>query len=179
MIRVNLYPTVAVVDHTPPQLYGVVVFAVCAAGLGYWFWDLNSEKSGLQDQTVVLQQEMQRLQQVMTEVALFEQRKEDLKARLAIIDELEANQKGPVELMNDLIAGIPANPRGLWLTNLTQQETEVTMEGRAFDVTFIADFISALESSASFSSVELEYWDQDTESTIRFRLNCVTEEAAL
>ncbi len=179
MIRVNLYPTVAVVAHTPPQLYGVVVFAVCAAGLGYWFFDLNSQKSGLQEQTTVLQQEMQRLQQVMNEVSKFEQRKADLEARLAVIDQLEANQKGPVELMNDLIAGIPADPRGLWLTNLTQQETSVTMEGRAFDVTFIADFISALESSPSFSSVELEYWDQDTESTIRFRLNCETGEVAL
>ena len=176
MIRVNLYPTIAVVEHTPPQLYGVVAFAVCAAGLGYWYWDLTSEHMGLQEQTAVLEQEKQRLELVTTEVAKYEQRAADLKTRLAVIDQLEANQTGPVELMNDVIAGIPADPRGLWLTSLSQRETSVSMEGRAFDVTFIADFISALERSPSFRSVELEYWEQDSESTIRFRLNCETED---
>jgi type IV pilus assembly protein PilN len=176
MIRVNLHPAVDIVEHTPPQLYGVVAFAVCAASLGYWYWDLTSEQSALQEQTAVLQQEMVRLQQVTAEVAKYEQRKADLEGRLAVIDQLEANQKGPVELMNDVIASIPADPRGLWLTSLSHRETSVTMEGRAFDVTFIADFISSLERSSSFRSVELEYWDQDTESTIRFRLNCETGE---
>jgi type IV pilus assembly protein PilN len=175
MIRVNLYPAVNIVQHTPPQLYGVVLFAVCASGLGYWYWDLNSEQSDLQDQAAVLQQEMQRLTAVTTEVANYEQRKANLEARLLVIDQLEANQKGPVELMNDVIAGIPVDPRGLWLTSMAQQETSVTLEGKAFDVTFIADFISALERSPSFKTVELEYWDQDTETTIRFRLNCETE----
>ena len=175
MIRVNLYPAVDVVAHTPPQFYGVVAFALCTAGLGYWYWGLVSDRSTLQEQTAVLQQEKQRLEQVTAEVARYEQRKADLQARLAVIEDLEANQKGPVELMNDVIAGIPSDPRGLWLTSLSQRETSVSMEGRAFDVTFIADFIAALERSASFKSVELEYWDQDTESTIRFRLNCETE----
>ena len=175
MIRVNLFPAVHVVEHTPPQLYGVVLVAVCAVSLGYWYWDLSSERSDLQDQATVLQQEMQRLAQVTAEVVTYEQKKANLEARLAVIDQLEANQKGPVELMNDVIAGIPVDPRGLWLTSMRQQETSITLEGHAFDVTFIADFISALESSPSFKSVELEYWDQDTESTIRFRLNCETE----
>jgi Tfp pilus assembly protein PilN len=176
MIRVNLYPAIDVVEHTPPQLYGVVVFAVCAAGLGYWYLDLSSERSALVEQTATLQQEVQQLEQVTAEVTKFEQRKADLVARLAVIAQLEANQRGPVELMNNVIAGIPENPRGLWLTSLSQTETSVSMEGRAFDVTFIADFISALERSPSLRNVELEYWDQDTESTIRFRLNCELEE---
>jgi len=176
MIRVNLYPAIDVVEHTPPQLYGVVVFAVCAAGLGYWYLDLSSERSALVEQTASLQQEVQQLEQVTAEVTKFEQRKADLVARLAVIAQLEANQRGPVELMNNVIAGIPENPRGLWLTSLSQTETSVSMEGRAFDVTFIADFISALERSPSLRNVELEYWDQDTESTIRFRLNCELEE---
>ena len=175
MIRVNLYPAIDVVEHTPPQLYGVVAFAVCSAGLGYWYWGLAGEQSDLQEQTAVLQQEKQRLELVTAEVTRYEQRKLDLESRLSVIEDLEANQKGPVELMNDVISGIPADPRGLWLTSMSQRETSVSMEGRAFDVTFIADFISALERSDSFRSVELEYWDQDTESTIRFRLNCETE----
>lgn len=175
MIRVNFYPAIDIVEHTPPQLYGVVVFAVCAAGLGYWYWDLSSEQSALVEQTAALQQEVQQLEQGIAEVTKYEQRKADLEARLAVIAQLEANQRGPVELMNNVIAGIPENPRGLWLTSLSQNETSVSMEGRAFDVTFIADFISALERSPALRNVELEYWDQDTESTIRFRLNCELE----
>ena len=77
--------------------------------------------------------------------------------------------------MNIVIGAIPNNPPGLWLTSLTQQETIISIEGRAFDVPFVADFIAALDDTQMFSYVDLEFWEQDQETSIRFQLNCGTE----
>ena len=175
MIRVNLLPVIEAVERTPPQLYAVLALVLGLGGLGFWYWSLTGESSKLEEQVGLLQTESQRLQQITLQVEEFEQRKQALEARIGVIDQLEANQKGPVQLMNDVIAGIPENPQGLWLTNLVQRESSVTIEGRAFDVTFIADFIAALDNSSSFRSVELQFWEQDTDNSIRFGLQCETE----
>ena len=77
--------------------------------------------------------------------------------------------------MNIVIGAIPDNPPGLWLTSLVQQEATISIEGRAFDVPFVADFIAALDDTRIFSYVDLEFWEQDQENSIRFQLSCGTE----
>jgi Tfp pilus assembly protein PilN len=62
------------------------------------------------------------------------------------------------------------------LTSLVQQESTLSVEGRAFDVPFVADFIAALDDTRIFSYVDLEFWEQDQENSIRFQLSCGTEE---
>lgn len=176
MIRVNLLPTTAEMEAAPPQIYaGVAVVLLGAVALGGWYWNLSSKKSELQGTITTLEQEAQRLQAIMAQINQFETRKTALQDRINAIQLLQQNQRGPVELMNAVISAIPDNPPGLWLSNLVQRENNLNIEGRAFEVPFIADFIAALNDHPLFQSVELQFWEQDQSNSIRFQLTCVVQ----
>jgi len=175
MIRINLYPTFEAVSATPVQQYAILAILLAGMGLGGWYWSVTSTRATLQVTVDQLQQESVRLQEITVQVQEFETRKLSLEERIAIIERLKANQKGPVELMNVVIGSVPNNPPGLWLTSLVQQENLLTIEGRAFDVPFVADFIAALDNTRAFRYVDLQFWEQDQESSIRFQLKCETE----
>ena len=143
--------------------------------MGGWYLNATSGRADLQEQVSLLEQESARLTELTAQVVAFEEKKRSLEERIIIIERLQANQKGPVELMNIVIGAIPVNPPGLWLTSLVQQESTISIEGRAFDVPFVADFIAALDNTSTFSYVDLEFWEQDQENSIRFQLSCGTE----
>ncbi len=176
MIKINLFPTFETVEGTPIQQYGVLLFVLGVVAMGGWYLNATSGRADLQEQVSLLEVESARLKELTAQVVAFEQRKRSLEERIAIIERLQANQKGPVELMNIVIGSIPDNPPGLWLTSLVQREAIISIEGRAFDVPFVADFIAALDDTGIFSYVDLEFWEQDQESSIRFQLSCGTED---
>jgi Tfp pilus assembly protein PilN len=175
MIKINLFPTFETVQETPIQQYAVLLFVLGVVAIGGWYLTATSGRADLQEEVTLLEAESARLQQLTAQVLVYEEQKRSLEERIAIIERLQANQKGPVELMNIVIGAIPNNPPGLWLTSLVQQETTISIEGRAFDVPFVADFIAALDDTQMFSYVDLEFWEQDQETSIRFQLNCGTE----
>ncbi len=174
MIRINLYPTFEAVSATPVQQYAILAILLAAMGLGGWYWSVTGTRATLQVTVDQLQQESERLQEITVRVQEFESRKLSLEERIAIIERLKANQKGPVELMNVVIGSVPNNPPGLWLTSMIQQENLLTIEGRAFDVPFVADFIAALDNTRAFKYVDLQFWEQDQETSIRFQLQSET-----
>lgn len=176
MIKINLFPTFETVEGTPVQQYAVLLFVLGVVAMGGWYLNATSGRADLQERVNLLEQESARLKELTAQVVVFEEQKRSLEERIAIIERLKANQKGPVELMNIVIGAIPNNPPGLWLTSMVQQESTLSIEGRAFDVPFVADFIAALDDSQAFSFVDLEFWEQDQENSIRFQLSCGTEE---
>ena len=175
MIKINLFPTFETTEGTPVQQYAVLLFVLGVVAMGGWYLNATSGRADMQEQVSLLETETARLTELTAQVVAFEQQKQSLEERIAIIERLQANQKGPVELMNIVIGAIPDNPPGLWLTSLVQQETTISIEGRAFDVPFVADFIAALDDTRIFSYVDLEFWEQDQENSIRFQLSCGTE----
>ena len=175
MIKINLFPTFETTEGTPVQQYAVLLFVLGVVAMGGWYLNATSGRADMQEQVSLLETETARLKELTAQVVAFEQQKQSLEERIAIIERLQANQKGPVELMNIVIGAIPDNPPGLWLTSLVQQETTISIEGRAFDVPFVADFIAALDDTRIFSYVDLEFWEQDQENSIRFQLSCGTE----
>ncbi len=175
MIKINLFPTFETVEGTPVQQYAVLLFVLGVVAMGGWYLNATSGRADLQKQATQLEVRSAELKVITAEVVAFEEEKRSLEERIVIIERLQANQKGPVELMNIVIGAIPDNPPGLWLTSLVQQETTISIEGRAFDVPFVADFIAALDDTRIFNYVDLEFWEQDQETSIRFQLSCGTE----
>ncbi|MDA2927337.1 PilN domain-containing protein [Acidobacteria bacterium AH-259-G07] len=176
MIRINLLPTLEAFEKIPIQIYaGVAVLALGILGLGGWYWQSYTKIKDKEQVVSQLTQESLRLDAILVKVSEFEARKKSLQDRISAIDFLRENQKGPVELMNTVIASIPDNPPGLWLSSLLQRGNNISIEGRAFDVPFIADFIATLNDSPTFKFVELQFWEQEEAGNIRFQLNCQTE----
>ena len=176
MIRVNLLPTFDEYVKVPVQIYAALaVLVVAALALGAWFWSLNSEQKELDNRIAALTTQVEQLEAEQALLQEAEKKKKATQDRIDVIKRLEASRKGPVELMNVVISSVPDEP-GLWLTSLAQRENTVTIEGRAFDVPFIADFIASLNDSPPFRFVELQFWEQDPDDTIRFRLHCQTQE---
>ena len=176
MIRINLLPAFEEFGAIPPQIYGAIALVLVGVlALGGWYWTLNGDIADAQGRLAALEARNLELAAVQAQLQEFEQEKQNTQQRIEAIEQLQRNQQGPVELMNVMIASMPSEP-GLWLTSLSQQGNNITIEGKAFDVPFIADFIATLNDSPPFRFVELQYWEQESAETIRFRLNCETAE---
>lgn len=176
MIRINLLrppqrptiPTLTLAESQVQLVAGVMVLLAVLV-MGWWYWLLQGNVETARSTVEELQLENTRLQAVQAEQERFLRQNTLLEERIDVIERLKSNQKGPVLLMNAVIASIPEEPR-LWLTSLAQHESEVKIEGRALDVPAVADFIANLSLSPPFRHVELDYWEED-QGSIKFELS--------
>lgn len=152
------------------ELYvGIAVVAAIIGVLG-WHYYLTGMIRDANVQRAQLQEQSQQLAAARAELIRYEEQRRLLEERAGIIEQLRASQKGPVQLMNAIISSMPSEPR-LWLLNLSQEGQVVRIQGRAFDVPAIADFIANLNERPPFDRVELSYW-QDERNSLSFGLNC-------
>jgi type IV pilus assembly protein PilN len=153
MIRVNLLgverqkvkkPLVA---FDPTQSLNVIcalILAVTAVGIGWWFWSLRQESAQLDADIAAAQQESARLQSLLTEVQQFEAQRTTLQQRVELIEQLRRGQSIPVQLLDHVSKSVPEM---LWLTAMTQDATQVTIEGRSTTLIALSDFVGNLGSS--------------------------------
>ncbi len=153
-------------------LYGLVA-AAAVISLLLWYWALSGEFEALQTRKVDLQQQSAALSTIKAQVQQYEEQAHNLHQRTDVIEELKDSQKGPVRLLNAIISSVPEEPR-LWLTNLNQQESTIEIQGQAFDVPAIADFIAKLDKTAPFQTVDLDYWEEG-EQSVTFELTCTVK----
>ena len=158
MIRINLLP--ADREKQPRKAaalgfdIGQKVTLVCslillatALGVGWWWWMLDRESARLTGEIAAAERETARLKTILGQVALFETQKAQLQQRVSLIEELRKGQTGPVHLVDQLSR---AMPEMLWLTSLSQDGGEVTVDGRCTTLTALSDFVSNLERSGYF-----------------------------
>jgi Tfp pilus assembly protein PilN len=176
MIKINLLrePTSRTKLWVPrksrDEIYLGLFIALAIAGTAYWHW----HRAGQLEEAKALQADLQlqssQVATVRAELARLTEVKISLEERSNAIERLKTSQKGPVRLMNAVISSVPAGPR-LWLTRLTQERENIKIEGQAFDVPSIADFIARLSQTPPFGAVELDYW-QVNERSVNFELSC-------
>ena len=89
-------------------LLGALLGVLAAAG--YW-WYLNGKLQEKQEEVAQAQKEVDALQAVIKEVEDFKKKKKNLADKIAIINELKSNQRGPGAKHGDVIprAGRTAN----------------------------------------------------------------------
>ena len=158
MIRINL---LAADRSTQPRKaaslgfdIGQKVTLVCslillatALGVGWWWWMLDRESARLTSEIAAADRETARLKTILLQVAQFESQKQQLTQRVTLIEELRKGQAGPVHLIDQLSR---AMPEMLWLTSLSQDGGEVTVDGRCTTLTALSDFVGNLEKSGYF-----------------------------
>jgi type IV pilus assembly protein PilN len=156
MIRINLLATGRRAKKPAGAAFaqGQWVTALClliligsAAGIGWWWYGLGQESARLDADVAAAQQEAERLQSVLKQVQLFESQKAQLEQRVKLIEELRKGQAGPVHLLDEISRSLPEL---MWLTELKQQGSGLTIEGRATTLTALSDFVGNLEGSRYF-----------------------------
>jgi len=153
MIRVNLLgaerqkvkkPLLAFDPTQSLTAICALILVGTAAGLGWWFWSLRQESTQLDADIVAAQQESARLQSLLIEVQQFEAQRTTLQQRVALIEQLRRGQSVPVQLLDHVSKSVPDM---LWLTLMTQDAQQVTIEGRSTTLIALSDFVGNLGSS--------------------------------
>jgi type IV pilus assembly protein PilN len=124
-------------------------FILVAAALvvGWWFWSLQRQSATLDQEIADAERETQRLQSVIQQVSQFEARRAQLQQRVTLIEELRKGQTGPVHLLDQISKSLPES---MWLIELRQVASEITLEGNCTSLNALSDFVSALEASNLF-----------------------------
>jgi type IV pilus assembly protein PilN len=124
-----------------------LILVAAALVVGWWFWSLQRSSADLDQQIADAERETQRLQSVIQQVAQFEARRAQLQQRVTLIEELRKGQTGPVHLLDQISQALPES---MWLTDLRQVGSEITIEGRCTSLNALSDFVSGLETSNLF-----------------------------
>ena len=124
-----------------------LILVAAALVVGWWFWSLQRDSADLDQQIADAERETQRLQSVIQQVAQFEARRVQLQQRVTLIEQLRKEQTGPVHMLDQISRALPES---MWLTDLRQAGSEITLEGQCTSLNSLSDFVSALEASNLF-----------------------------
>lgn len=168
MIRINLLGTERQKARRAPvfdlgqrlTLACSLILVVASLLTGWWYWSLTQESAQVDAELSAARQESVRLRSLMTEVQQFEQRRQQLQQRVALIEQLRRGQSLPVQML-DLVSR--SLPDMLWLTQLTQKDADVTMEGRTTTLIGLSDFVGNLGSNEFFRN-PIEIVDSQVET---------------
>ena len=128
-------------------LAGSLIVVATILVIGWRYWTLGQTATQLHEDIEAARREETRLAEVLKQVATFEQQREQLKQRLALIDELRKGQNAPVHIIDQISRSLPEMT---WLVSVQQKDYDVTIEGRSTSLSALSDFIGNLEATRYF-----------------------------
>ena len=127
---------------------GSLLLVLTLVGVGWRYWAIGQQEAEVAREVAAAQREEQRLAEILKQVLEFEARKKQLEQRVALIDELRKGQNAPVHMIDQVSRALPEMT---WLTNLTQKDYILTLQGRCLSLTSLSDFVGNLEASRYFA----------------------------
>lgn len=164
MIKINLLsegkravrkakPAASLLEGKDVGQYLIVVGLLLGALASGWFWwTLKQKVADQQEDIAVAQAEVEALGAVIKEVEEYKAKKAELERKIGIINDLKANQKGPVRIMDYVSKALPEL---LWLDRMTMNATTIVVEGRAFNTNAVAALIENLDRVPEFEEPTL------------------------
>src|ERR1051325_2869332 len=113
-----------------------LLLVLAVAGIGYWYWTLMQASQQVDQEIAEAQREQTRLQSSLRDVTAFDKQRDALQQRVALIEQLRGGQSIPVQLLDEVSKSLPDM---LWLTDLTQQGTDVTIQGHSTTLLALCD----------------------------------------
>ena len=139
----------------------ILVLLVLAAAVNWWYWhELDRQSQSLASRMQAAEQKNRELAEVKTKYLERQREADNYKRRVDVIDQLRANQSGPVELL-DTIGETVNNTEAVWLNVMTDEGTSVNIQGTALSADAVASLIKNLQTSGHFSSIEIKETYQD------------------
>jgi len=153
-----------------PALIGAIAITVGSIGLLYILQtnNLNSEKKLLEERTL----RKAELEKVLQKLADIESTKMELDRKIKIINDLKFKQKDAVFMMDKLSRSLPD---WVWLVDVNFVNGTLTLSGKALSNNLIADLVNNLQTSNSFTNVQLKSSARKKETGIdifEFKIDC-------
>ncbi|MGE5110482.1 MAG: PilN domain-containing protein [Acidobacteriaceae bacterium] len=189
MIRINLLGTprqkkgkrgaaapVSMPGEGPSTLIVLLVVGALAAGGNYFYYhSLNATHDKLQSDLASADAQIRTLSAVKTAYLEKQKQHEALKARFDVIDQLRANQAGPVTLLSTISTSVNQS-EAVWLNTMHDDGPSVTLEGVALSNVSLANLMENLKKTGQFKTVEVKETFQEEMSkgiqTFSFTLVC-------
>jgi type IV pilus assembly protein PilN len=112
----------------------------------------------------ILKQEIKKVEDKIKEISELERKKEQLVARMRVIEQLQSNRPEVVHLFDEIARTVP---EGLYLVSLTQKGRTVTIKGLAQSNARVSAFMRSLESSPWFGEPRLNVISANTKGNGR------------
>ena len=141
---------------------GIVIGILAVAA--YW-WTLRQRQEEVQSEVAAAEAEVERLASVIKEVEDYKQKKAELERKIGIINDLKANQRGPVRVMDYVSRALPEL---LWLDRVRMEASLIEIEGRAFNTNAVATFIENLDKVPEFEEPTLKDTTQQGGGVYKF-----------
>jgi Tfp pilus assembly protein PilN len=151
-----------------PALHLLIMIGTLVGG--YFFYSsLSKQTADLDAQIKQKEDEQKKLEAVIKQNQIYESRKAELALRIKVIDDLKNSQLSPVVMLDQLASAIDRT-RFVWLTNFSQVNQKITMNGNANSLEALTQFYSNLDNSGYFHNLDLSKFD-DAKGNYTFSLN--------
>ena len=144
------------VPSTPGAFQAYLLLTLFAGGAAFlcaaawWFKDAQLKDL---DRRIAADEKRQRdLQAIKVQVDAFQAKKLLLENKVNLIERLRAEQKSPVHMLDEISKSLPDF---VWLTGMDESAGRLAFKGQGNGLPAVADFISALQRSGWFPTVDL------------------------
>jgi Tfp pilus assembly protein PilN len=193
MIRINLLgspkpkgkkgpafnmPSFEVGNLGGPMIQVAAVLLIAGAlNAGYWY-QLDREKKSIEVRALVAEQKNRELAAVKVRYLERQRQADAYKHRVDVIDQLRANQSGPVSLLA-MIGDTVNNTEAVWLNSMQDQGASVAIDGTALSSDAVANLISNLQKTGFFRNIEIKesYQDDGVKDMQAFQFTLTCEKA--
>ncbi len=163
MIRINLLPFRAARKKENIKRQITIFFLLIilvVAGLFYGNGFFAKKIDLLNGEIAQINRELASKTKAAKEVDQIKKELDELKQKTEVINSLATNRRAPVELM-DAMTQLVVKKR-MWFTSFSAVANTISIKGIALDNQTIADFMTRLEESSLFSSVNLDSSKKET-----------------
>ena len=171
-------PTMDVGNVGSPLLQIVAVLAIVATINGLYWYRLDHEKKVIEVQMRAAEQKNHELADIKARYLERQKQADAYKRRVDVIDQLRANQAGPVNLLA-MVGETVNNTEAVWLSSLQDQGKNVDIDGMALSSDAVANLITNLQKTGFFKNIEIKetYQDESVKDMQAFQFTLTCEKA--
>jgi len=156
MIYINLIPVRDIKRRRKAQreiIFSGILLLCFLVTLGVWAGYQSQTIKNLTEENNKIQAEKKKYSKILEEIKRIEQERKELLARIEVINKLKESSSLTVRVLDEVARLTP--PARMWLKNLSQSASTLSLTGMAMDDQTIAKYMDDIEKSPFISNVVL------------------------